>query len=38
MLELAGCFDAENETADCATLSRKLNELANREGDQHEEA
>ena len=32
MLELAGCFDAENETADCATLSRKLNELANREG------
>ena len=38
MLQLAGCFDAENETADCATLSRKLNELANREGDQHEEA
>ena len=38
ILELVGCFDAANETADYATLSRKLNELANGERDHHEEA
>lgn len=29
MLELIGCFDSENETADYPTLSRKLDELSN---------
>lgn len=29
MLELVGCFDAENETADYPTLSRRLDELSN---------
>lgn len=29
MLELVGCFDSENETADYPTLSRKLDELSN---------
>ena len=29
MLELVGCFDPENETADYATLSRRLDELSN---------
>lgn len=29
MLELVGCFDPENETADYATLRRKLDELSN---------
>ncbi|MBQ9739370.1 MAG: hypothetical protein IJV91_00380 [Kiritimatiellae bacterium] len=31
MLELVGCFDAENETADYPTLRRRLDELSNRE-------
>ena len=31
MLELVGCFDAENETTDYPTLSRRLDELSNRE-------
>lgn len=31
MLELIGCFDAENDTADYPTLSRRLDELSNRE-------
>lgn len=31
MLELIGCFDAENEMADYPTLSRRLDELSNRE-------
>lgn len=31
MLELIGCFDSENETADYPTLSRRLDELSNRE-------
>ena len=29
MLELVGCFDAENETADYPTLRRRLDELSN---------
>lgn len=29
MLELVGCFDSENETADYPTLSRRLDELSN---------
>ena len=29
MLELVGCFDPENETADYATLRRKQDELSN---------
>lgn len=28
MLELVGCFDSENETADYPTLSRRLDELS----------
>jgi len=31
MLELIGCFDSENESADYPTLSRRLDELSNRE-------
>ena len=31
MLELIGCFDSENEAADYPTLSRRLDELSNRE-------
>ena len=31
MLELIGCFDSENETTDYPTLSRRLDELSNRE-------
>lgn len=38
MLELVGCFDAENETADYPTLSHRLDELSNREEDHHEGA
>lgn len=38
ILELIGCFDAENETADYPTLSRRLDELSNGEEAQHEEA
>jgi len=29
MLELVGCFDSENETADYPTLSCRLDELSN---------
>ena len=38
MLELIGCFDSENETADYPTLSRRLDELSNGEEEHHEEA
>lgn len=38
VLELVGYFDAANETANHATLSRKLDELANGEEEHHEEA
>ena len=38
MLELIGCFESENESADYPTLSRRLDELSNREEDHHEEA
>ena len=31
MLELIGCFDSENEATDYPTLSRRLDELSNRE-------
>ena len=31
MLELIGCFDSENETTDYPTLSRRLDELSNKE-------
>lgn len=31
MLELIGCFDSENESADYPTLSRRLDELSNKE-------
>ena len=31
MLELIGCFDSENEATDYLTLSRRLDELSNRE-------
>ena len=31
MLELIGCFESENESADYPTLSRRLDELSNRE-------
>lgn len=31
MLELIGCFDSENESADYLALSRRLDELSNRE-------
>ena len=31
MLELIGCFDSENETADYPTLRRRLDELSNGE-------
>ena len=31
MLELIGCFDSENEATDYPTLSRRLEELSNRE-------
>ena len=29
MLQLIGCFDADNESADYPTLSRRLDELSN---------
>ena len=31
MLELIGCFDSENEATDYPTLSRRLDELSNKE-------